>query len=63
MVVKPLKKRFINWSSNLGGGKVKCMLISCLKKVLRPKILYCVKFGDQSEVGLPCFALVIFEEP
>jgi len=40
------------------------MLISWYKnKVLRPKILYCVKFGDQSEIGLPCFALVIFEEP
>lgn len=30
---------------------------------LRPEIFNRVKFGDESQVGLPCFALVILEEP
>lgn len=30
---------------------------------LRPEIFNCVKFRDESQVGLPCFALVILEEP
>lgn len=30
---------------------------------LRPEIFNGVKFGDEPQVGLPCFALVILEEP
>lgn len=30
---------------------------------LRPEIFNGVKFRDESQVGLPCFALVIFKEP
>lgn len=30
---------------------------------LRPEIFNCVELGDEPQVGLPCFALVILEEP
>lgn len=30
---------------------------------LRPEIFHRVKSGDQTKIGLPCFAFVIFEEP
>lgn len=30
---------------------------------LRPEIFDRVKFRDESQVGLPCFALVVLEEP
>lgn len=30
---------------------------------LRPEVFYSVKFGDETKVGLPCFAFVILEKP
>lgn len=30
---------------------------------LRPEIFHRVKIGDETEVGLPCFAFVILEKP
>lgn len=30
---------------------------------LRPEIFHRVKSGDQTKIGLPCFAFVILEEP
>lgn len=29
----------------------------------RPEVFHCVKLGDETEIGLPCFAFVIFKEP
>lgn len=30
---------------------------------LRPEVFHSVKFGDETKIGLPCFAFVILEKP
>lgn len=42
---------------------VLCLFYTVKYPYLRPEIFHRVKSGDQTKIGLPCFAFVIFEEP
>lgn len=42
---------------------VLCLFYTAEYPYLRPEIFHRVKPGDQTKIGLPCFAFVILEEP